>query len=94
MIMEATTDLACPIDSPFHPGQVVVITNVDQYGFCGREHHPDPSDMGIAATVRVIEVCNDHDGEEDLTYTCLTCVTLEPDPRVLELIDFEVKILN
>lgn len=47
-----------------HP-PIYRISSVDMNGYCGRDHHPQPSDIGlIVVPVRMDVVHNDEEGDE------------------------------
>lgn len=87
----------CPPN--YAPGVIVYIESVDEFGFLGRDHHPDKSDVGKFARVEVVEYESDHrvldQDEEDVAI--LTCAILDADGcnetgRVVELVSHEVLI--
>jgi hypothetical protein len=74
-------------------GRVVLVTNVDEYGFLGRDRHPVKSDIGqIGAVIDVLEVGDEADILNN-TWYCVLLVQL-PNDRMVEFIDFELDILE
>jgi hypothetical protein len=72
-------------------GRVVLVTDVDEYGFLGRERHPAKSDIGqVGAVIDLVEISEDY--SNDLEY-CVLLVQL-PNDRMVEFIDFELDILE
>jgi len=72
-------------------GRIVLVTNVDEDGFQGRERHPEKSDIGqVGAVIDLIEVSEDYSA--DLEY-CVLLVQL-PNGRLLEFIDFELDVIE
>jgi hypothetical protein len=78
------------------------IKSVDMNGFLGRENHPSPSDVGLRVVpLKMAAYYYDADGQEepvigdDTEQSVLwfwTCAT--EDGRVLDLIDFELEVVN
>jgi hypothetical protein len=76
----------------YKPGDRVVIMNVDEYGMLGRDHHPQKSDEGLRALVKVVERESDYNPvSSDEDFELLTVETIEKMPRVLELVEYEVE---
>lgn len=73
----------------FSKGDYVWITNVDMYGYQGRDHHPEKYDEG--SLVEVVRVEKYEANTEEDPYLVLTCCTFGQDARLIELIDHEVE---
>jgi hypothetical protein len=83
------------MQTEFNKGEIVLITDVDMYGFLGREYHPHESDVGLTAEVVKAERVTDEflaNAEADtlITYEVIKVLTFEPNPRFLDMIDFEI----
>ena len=78
-------------------GDTVWMTSIDEYGMLGREYHPCHEDLGICGEVLRVETFTDevYEGCEEaekefVTYSVVTVLTYERDPKFLELMDYEV----
>jgi hypothetical protein len=71
-------------------GDTVWMTSLDEYGFCGREYHPERADLGLTAEVISVHTHEDINEDGDCSYTVLKCLTHGNEPKFLELMDFEV----
>ena len=88
----------------------LLITNVDMYGYCGREHHPEKTDKGL--TVIPLKMETNHmsmdsdwqeifDGDEvnvklaqDTECHVVCWICITEDGRLLELMDHEVEVVK
>jgi hypothetical protein len=84
-------------------GDTVTMTSFDPYGFCGRELHPEESDLGCVGKVLSIEKFNDDEvwevesapvGDAAEADALLTVAVESFEVRFLELMDFEVNSLS
>lgn len=68
----------------------VRITNIDKFGFCGREFPPDQSDVGRVCTVDEV-VRDDHSSPGQEEFVIVVAVPDGQPWRKLELIDIEIE---
>lgn len=96
-------DPACPRHKVLPAGTVVRVSDVDQYGFCGRERHPHRSDVGLVGRI-VLALAMDEAGDEmstepgtvvdgDQDEWCSYHVVLD-DGRILDLMSFEIEVVR
>lgn len=78
----------------YSKGDIVQVTSVDMYGFCGRDYHPRPKDVGVTAEVVKAETYVEPSEDGPYVITILKCLTFEKEPRFLELVDFEVDLIG
>lgn len=82
------------MDTDFEKGNTVWMTSIDEDGMCGREYHPDRSDIGCLAEVVYVNTFHESYDGDHWTYHVLKCLTYGPDPKFLELCDYEVQVIS
>lgn len=71
----------------------VRIVCVDMYGYCGRDFHPQPSDVGKEVVVHTYARWEDGEGDRAYNYGVYEgVIDGETPPRKVELIDHEVEL--
>ena len=81
----------------FPQGSILQMSCIDLYGYNGREYHPAPEHVGLLGEVVRLESYQEDEHFEvpgDCDYTCYTVLTYEPEPRFLEWMDHEVKLVG
>lgn len=73
-------------------GRPHIVSGVDMYGFCGRDLHPERSDVGkVGIPIEIIENAV-YDNDPSMNYIVFR-VQMN-DGRLLDLLDFEMKSLE
>ncbi len=75
-------------------GATVWMTSLDEDGFCGREYHPNRSDLGVTAEVVGIDFITFDAQDDGGQLAILKCLTFEPEPKFLEFVEYEVTVLT
>ena len=84
----------------------IKIVNVDMYGFCGRDLHPEKSDLGLVATVLSVksesfigsipvnaQLCPEYATHED--YLVVVYYTaIMPDGSMREFVGHEIEVVS
>lgn len=90
-------------------GTKVILTHVDRYGYCGRDHHPREEDVGFVGTVVANVVEQDGDCMENVmpftvlkngthedeyqTHETAMYTVIHPLGRQLEVMEHELEVL-
>jgi len=87
--------------SEFALGDIVKMTSYDGKGFCGRDPHPKPYDVGKEYLILKVKYNDGSDfvpmeGEtqEDLAFTVMDCQCLDGTERKVQLVDHEVELVS
>ena len=76
-------------------GNVVLITNVDHNGFCGRDYHPGDEDINtVAEVISVTRFSEPDENEEEFSYIIVKALTYGQETKFLELVDYEVEVME
>lgn len=106
--METTDPVINNVRTVLAYGTPVRLSFVDMFGFCGRELHPQESDVGFLGIIKGVNVSfTDDEGclvdraagvpggtlmPREFDFACYTVEA--PDGRRLELVDHEIEVMS